>query len=96
MVDPHSSNFRVFTTNFLGVGIFRKSTVYALVLVIGLEELILPRNSVSRLTDGSFHVPLMPSYIKNHDTNLYMLKNMLCKVKDTSKLILSMRFQPYY
>ena len=95
MVDPHSSNFRVITTNFLGVRIFRKFTVCALILVNRLEELILPRNSVSRLTDGSLHVPLMPSYVKNHDTNFYMLKNMLCKVKDTSKLILSMRFQPY-
>ena len=24
MIEPHSSNFRVITTNFLGVGIFRK------------------------------------------------------------------------
>ena len=28
MVEPHSSNFRVITTNFLGVRIFRKFTVY--------------------------------------------------------------------
>ena len=28
MVEPHSSNFRVITTNFLGVWIFRKFTVY--------------------------------------------------------------------
>ena len=27
MVEPHSSNFRVITTNFLGVRIFRKITV---------------------------------------------------------------------
>ena len=27
MVEPHSSNFRVITTNFLGVRIFRKFTV---------------------------------------------------------------------
>ena len=27
MVEPHSSNFRVITTNFLGVHIFRKFTV---------------------------------------------------------------------
>ena len=27
MVEPHSSNFRVITTNFLGVRIFRKLTV---------------------------------------------------------------------
>ena len=27
MVEPHCSNFRVITTNFLGVGIFRKFTV---------------------------------------------------------------------
>ena len=27
MVEPHSSNFRVITTNFLGVRIFRKYTV---------------------------------------------------------------------
>ena len=30
MVEPHSSNFRVMTTNFLGVRIFRKFTVYIL------------------------------------------------------------------
>ena len=29
MVEPHSSNFRVITTNFLGVGIFRKFTVFS-------------------------------------------------------------------
>ena len=28
MIEPHSSNFRVLTTNFLGVRIFRKFTVY--------------------------------------------------------------------
>ena len=28
MVEPHSSNFRVIKTNFLGVRIFRKFTVY--------------------------------------------------------------------
>ena len=28
MVDPHSSNFRVIITNFLGVRIFRKFTVF--------------------------------------------------------------------
>ena len=28
MVEPHSSNFRVITTNFLGVRIFRKFTVF--------------------------------------------------------------------
>ena len=28
MLEPHSSNFRVITTNFLGVRIFRKFTVY--------------------------------------------------------------------
>ena len=28
MVQPHSSNFRVSTTNVLGVRIFRKFTVY--------------------------------------------------------------------
>ena len=28
MVEPHSSNFRVITTNFLGVQIFRNFTVY--------------------------------------------------------------------
>ena len=28
MVEPHSSNFRVITTNILGVRIFRKFTVY--------------------------------------------------------------------
>ena len=27
MVEPHSSNFRVITTNFLGVRIFRKLTI---------------------------------------------------------------------
>ena len=27
MVEPHSSNFRVITTNFLGVRIFQKFTV---------------------------------------------------------------------
>ena len=27
LVEPHSSNFRVITTNFLGVRIFRKFTV---------------------------------------------------------------------
>ena len=27
MIEPHSSNFRVITTNFLGVQIFRKFTV---------------------------------------------------------------------
>ena len=31
MVEPHSSNFRVITTNFLGVRIFRKFTVHPLV-----------------------------------------------------------------
>ena len=30
MVEPHSSNFRVITTNFLGVRIFRKFTVHVL------------------------------------------------------------------
>ena len=28
MVEPYSSNFRVITTNFLGVRIFRKFTVF--------------------------------------------------------------------
>ena len=28
MVEPHSSNFRVITTHYLGVRIFRKVTVY--------------------------------------------------------------------
>ena len=28
MVEPHSSNFRVITTNFLGVRLFRKFKVY--------------------------------------------------------------------
>ena len=37
-----------------------------LALVNGLGDLSLPRNSESRLTDGSFHVPLVPSYLKNH------------------------------
>ena len=30
MVEPHSSNFRVITTNFLGVRIFRKFTVFSI------------------------------------------------------------------
>ena len=33
MVEPHSSNFRVTTTNFLGVRIFRKFTVLQIFLV---------------------------------------------------------------
>ena len=37
-----------------------------LALVNGLGDLSLPKNSVSRLTDGSFHVLLVPSYLKNH------------------------------
>ena len=34
MVEPHSSNFRVITTNFLGVRIFRKFTVLGIELTI--------------------------------------------------------------
>ena len=30
MVEPHSSNFRVITTNVLGVRIFRKFTVFSI------------------------------------------------------------------
>ena len=33
MVEPHSSNFRVITTNFMGVRIFRKFTVSSLYLL---------------------------------------------------------------
>ena len=33
MIQPHSSNLRVITTNFLGVRIFRKFTVWYNVLV---------------------------------------------------------------
>ena len=33
MVGPHSSNFRVITTNFLGVRIFRKFTVLCKILI---------------------------------------------------------------
>ena len=36
MVEPHSSNFRVITTNVLGVRIFRKFTVASAVL--GVES----------------------------------------------------------
>ena len=34
MVEPHNSNFRVITTNFLGVRIFRKLTVNMVKYVI--------------------------------------------------------------
>ena len=34
MVEPHSSNFRVITTNFLGVRIFRRFTVE---LIVGIN-----------------------------------------------------------
>ena len=33
MVEPHSSNFRVIRTNFLGVRIFRKFTVNRRILI---------------------------------------------------------------
>ena len=35
MVEPHSSNFRVITTNFLGVRIFRKITVFYFWVIMG-------------------------------------------------------------
>ena len=34
MVEPHSSNFRVITTNVLGVQIFRKYTVIRTIMVL--------------------------------------------------------------
>ena len=38
MVEPHSSNFRVITTNFLGFRIFRKSTVSLLCIVLSMSS----------------------------------------------------------
>ena len=37
MIEPHSSNFRVITTNFLGVRIFRKFTVHQWLLTEGIH-----------------------------------------------------------
>ena len=37
MIEPHSSNFRVITTNFLGVRMFRKFTV-SVVIVLGVLQ----------------------------------------------------------
>ena len=34
-----------------------------------IQSTFLPRNSVRMLADGSFHVPQVPSYLKNHETN---------------------------
>ena len=46
------------------VSYWRKYAHIALVNRLGLS---LPKNSMSMLTDGSFHVPLVPSYLKNHE-----------------------------
>ena len=51
MVEPHSSNFRVITTNFLGVQIFRKFTVK------GDEKIILQKLLLEKLQLWHF-VPL--------------------------------------
>ena len=39
MVEPHSSNFRVITTNFLGVRIFRKFTVNVFIVLHNFDPL---------------------------------------------------------
>ena len=44
MVEPHSSNFRVISTNILGVRIFRKFTVYS-ALITCIDYCILTKNS---------------------------------------------------
>ena len=41
VVEPHSSNFRVITTNSLGVRIFRKFTVYNVVDVFTCNKIII-------------------------------------------------------
>ena len=38
MVEPHSSNFRVITTNYLGVRIFRKFTALSFFALFQLDE----------------------------------------------------------
>ena len=44
MVEPHSSNLRVITTNFLGVRIFRKFTVQTVADCFGFLYRIAPHN----------------------------------------------------
>ena len=49
MVEPHSSNFRVITINFLGVRIFRKFTVN-----IGTPEIIVV--IILKFEQGAFNI----------------------------------------
>ena len=58
MVEPHSSNFRVITTNILGVRIFRKFTVnigtpeIIAVIILKLNKVVLAYNNVSKDVEG--------------------------------------------
>ena len=38
MEEPHSSNFSVFTTNILGVRIFRKFTVDSMIYILAISK----------------------------------------------------------
>ena len=58
MVEPHSSNFRVITTDILGVRIFRKFTVnigtpeIIAVIILKLNKVVLAYNNVSKDVEG--------------------------------------------
>ena len=49
MVEPHSSNFRVITTNFLSVRIFRKFSVCYAFSVSVVREVSLNKDSWKKL-----------------------------------------------
>ena len=79
MVEPHSSNFRVITTNFLGVRIFRKFTVAILLVLLktklyklGFGRNITPRRSylLQKISLQKFYVTVSIEIPRNCKASL--------------------------
>ena len=76
MVEPHSSNFRVITTNFLGVRIFKKFTVITIRLNPG--KCILKKSELNKqegfVLSQTTKLPLIKTFrqqIKNYISSLF-------------------------
>ena len=72
MVEPHSLNFRVITTNFWGVRIFRKFMVY-----VGLDFLVMVKTHILLKTQA-FIISIIKGYAPvEYFSQLFILNRLL-------------------
>ena len=85
MVEPHSSNFRVITTNFLGVRIFRKFTVMVenIYLVHFVDRIRIKCKPENRSSAKARRIRnIRPECSKNLNLNLFMcFKHLIIPLK---------------